>query len=62
MATVTDLFGLAEGELRLALNYRERAIETHSANFNHADHDCKNISSWRAISKSKTAPDRTLLA
>ncbi len=54
MATVTDLFcgaggsslgaELAGGELRLALNHWPRAIETHSTNFDHADHDCNDIS------------------
>lgn len=53
MATITDLFcgaggssigaELAGGTLRLALNHWERAIETHSTNFQHADHDCNDV-------------------
>lgn len=52
--TVTDLFcgaggsslgaELAGASLRLALNHWERAIETHAANFEHADHDCNDVS------------------
>jgi DNA (cytosine-5)-methyltransferase 1 len=53
MATITDLFcgaggssigaEMAGGELRLALNHWERAIETHATNFQHADHDCNDV-------------------
>lgn len=53
--TATDLFcgaggsslgfELAGGTLRLGLNHWRRAIETHSANFKHADHDCEDIAS-----------------
>ena len=53
--TVTDLFcgaggsslgaELAGGTLRLGLNHWERAIETHATNFQHADHDCEDVSS-----------------
>ncbi len=52
-ATITDLFcgaggssigaEMAGGELRLALNHWERAIETHATNFQHADHDCNDV-------------------
>lgn len=53
--TVTDLFCGAGGSsigaevagatLRLGLNHSPRAIETHSTNFQHADHDCEDVSS-----------------
>jgi DNA (cytosine-5)-methyltransferase 1 len=53
VATITDLFcgaggssigaEVAGGELRLALNHWERAIETHATNFQHADHDCNDV-------------------
>ena len=53
-ATITDLFcgaggsslggELAGASLRLGLNHWPRAIETHSTNFEHADHDCNDIS------------------
>lgn len=52
--TVTDLFCGAGGSslgaeiagatARLGLNHWDRAIETHSTNFEHADHDCANVS------------------
>lgn len=52
--TFTDMFcgaggsslgaELAGGRMRLGLNHWERAIETHSANFEHADHDCADVS------------------
>jgi DNA (cytosine-5)-methyltransferase 1 len=52
-ATVTDLFcgaggsslgaELAGGSLRLALNHWPRAIETHSINFQQADHECNDV-------------------
>jgi site-specific DNA-cytosine methylase len=35
----------AGGTLVLGLNHWKRAIETHAANFPHADHDCEDISS-----------------
>ncbi|HEU5105885.1 MAG TPA: DNA cytosine methyltransferase, partial [Solirubrobacterales bacterium] len=35
---------LAGAELRLGLNHWPRAIETHSTNFEHADHDCNDVS------------------
>jgi DNA (cytosine-5)-methyltransferase 1 len=54
MATITDLFcgaggssigaEMAGGELRLGLNHWPRAIETHATNFQHADHDCNDVS------------------
>jgi DNA (cytosine-5)-methyltransferase 1 len=53
-ATVTDLFCGAGGSslgaemagtsLKLALNHWDRAIETHAANFQGADHDCNDVS------------------
>jgi len=52
--TVTDMFcgcggssiGAEEAgaKLRLGLNHWRRAIETHSTNFPHADHDCTDVS------------------
>lgn len=36
---------LAGGVLVLGLNHWPRAIETHATNFQHADHDCEDISS-----------------
>lgn len=36
---------LAGGRLVLGLNHWPRAVETHSTNFQHADHDCEDISS-----------------
>lgn len=52
--TFTDMFcgaggsslgaEIAGGRMRLGLNHWERAIETHSANFEHADHDCADVS------------------
>jgi DNA (cytosine-5)-methyltransferase 1 len=52
--TVTDLFCGAGGSsigaelagttLRMGLNHWERAIETHAANFQDADHDCTEVS------------------
>jgi DNA (cytosine-5)-methyltransferase 1 len=52
---ITDLFcgaggsslgaELAGAELRLGLNHWPRAIETHATNFEHADHDCNDVSS-----------------
>jgi DNA (cytosine-5)-methyltransferase 1 len=53
--TITDLFcgaggsslgaELAGGTLRLGLNHWQRAVETHAANFQHADHDCEDVAS-----------------
>ena len=53
-ATVDDLFCGAGGSslgaehagvrLRLGLNHWDRAIETHATNFQHADHDCADVS------------------
>jgi DNA (cytosine-5)-methyltransferase 1 len=53
--TATDLFCGAGGSslgaemagatLRLGLNHWDRAIETHATNFQHADHDCEDVSS-----------------
>lgn len=52
--TITDLFCGAGGSslgaevagatARLGLNHWKRAIETHAANFEHADHDCADVS------------------
>lgn len=52
--TVTDLFCGAGGSsigaemsgatLQLGLNHWDRAVETHAANFQHADHDCADVS------------------
>jgi DNA (cytosine-5)-methyltransferase 1 len=36
---------LATGRLVLGLNHWKRAIETHATNFQHADHDCEDVSS-----------------
>jgi DNA (cytosine-5)-methyltransferase 1 len=36
---------MAGTEMVLALNHWDRAIETHSANFPHAEHDCEDVSS-----------------
>jgi len=70
MASVTDLFcgaggsslgaELAGGELRLALNHWPRAIETHSANFDHADHDCNDISAL-TTARIRGYPDSDIL-
>jgi DNA (cytosine-5)-methyltransferase 1 len=70
MATVTDLFcgaggsslgaELAGGELRLALNHWPRAIETHAANFEHADHDCNDISAL-TTARIRGYPDSDIL-
>ncbi len=53
-ATVDDLFcgaggsslgaELAGARLRLGLNHWDRAVQTHAMNFQHADHDCAEIS------------------
>jgi DNA (cytosine-5)-methyltransferase 1 len=70
MATITDLFcgaggsslgaELAGGELRLALNHWARAIETHSTNFEHADHDCNDISAL-TTARIRGYPDSDIL-
>jgi DNA (cytosine-5)-methyltransferase 1 len=36
---------LAGAKLALGLNHWQRAVETHATNFQHADHDCEDISS-----------------
>lgn len=36
---------MAGGELRLAINHWQRAIETHAHNFRDAEHDCEDVSS-----------------
>lgn len=36
---------MAGGELKLAINHWQRAIETHSRNFRDAEHDCEDVSS-----------------
>jgi site-specific DNA-cytosine methylase len=53
-ATADDLFcgaggsslgaELAGARLRLGLNHWDRAVETHATNFQHADHDCADVS------------------
>jgi DNA (cytosine-5)-methyltransferase 1 len=52
--TATDLFCGAGGSsigaeaagvsLAMGINHWVRAIETHSSNFSHADHDCRDVS------------------
>jgi DNA (cytosine-5)-methyltransferase 1 len=52
--TFTDMFcgaggsslgaEFAGGRMKLGLNHWQRAIDTHSANFEHADHDCADVS------------------
>lgn len=68
--TVTDLFcgaggsslgaELAGGTLRLGLNHWERAVETHATNFQHADHDCEDVSSL-TTSRIRRYPDSDVL-
>lgn len=68
--TVTDLFCGAGGssvgaeqagaELRLGLNHWQRAIETHSANFPHADHDCEDVASL-TTAQIRRYPDSDIL-
>ena len=36
---------LAGGRCALGLNHWQRAVETHATNFQHADHDCEDVSS-----------------
>lgn len=67
---VTDLFcgaggsslgaELAGGTLRLALNHWPRAIETHASNFEHADHDCNDVSSLSSA-RIRCYPDSDVL-
>lgn len=69
-ATVTDLFCGAGGSsigaevagatLRLGLNHWERAIETHATNFQHADHDCEDVSSL-TTAQIRRYPDSDIL-
>jgi site-specific DNA-cytosine methylase len=68
--TATDLFcgaggssigfELAGGKLRLGLNHWQRAIETHSANFQHADHDCEDVASL-TTAQIRRYPDSDIL-
>jgi DNA (cytosine-5)-methyltransferase 1 len=37
-------FEMAGGRLLLGINHWDRAVETHATNFQHADHDCADIS------------------
>jgi DNA (cytosine-5)-methyltransferase 1 len=69
-ATITDLFCGAGGssigaefagaELRLGLNHWERAIETHAANFQQADHDCADVSAL-TTARIRQYPDTDIL-
>jgi DNA (cytosine-5)-methyltransferase 1 len=68
--TATDLFcgaggsslgfELAGGTLRLGLNHWQRAIETHSENFQHADHECEDIASL-TTNRIRRYPDSDIL-
>jgi DNA (cytosine-5)-methyltransferase 1 len=68
--TFTDLFcgaggsslgaALAGGQLRLGLNHWQRAIETHAANFQDADHDCEDVSSL-TTAQIRRYPDSDIL-
>ena len=68
--TATDLFcgggGSSSGaemagvKLRLGLNHWARAIETHSENFQHADHDCEDVSSL-TTAQIRRYPDSDIL-
>jgi DNA (cytosine-5)-methyltransferase 1 len=68
--TVTDLFCGAGGSsigaevagatLRLGLNHWDRAIETHATNFQHADHDCEDVSSL-TTAQIRRYPDSDIL-
>jgi DNA (cytosine-5)-methyltransferase 1 len=68
--TATDLFcgggGSSSGaemagvKLRLGLNHWQRAIETHATNFQHADHDCEDVSSL-TTSQIRRYPDSDIL-
>ena len=67
---ITDLFCGAGGSslgaemvgatLRLGLNHWDRAIETHATNFQHADHDCEDISSL-TTAQIRRYPDSDIL-
>jgi DNA (cytosine-5)-methyltransferase 1 len=69
-ATITDLFcgaggsslgaEMAGGSLRLGLNHWDRAIETHSTNFQDADHDCTDVSSL-TTAQIRRYPDSDIL-
>jgi len=68
--TITDLFCGAGGSslgaemagatLRLGLNHWRRAIETHAENFEHADHDCADISAL-TTTQIRRYPDSDIL-
>ncbi len=68
--TVTDLFCGAGGSslgaelsgarLRLGLNHWDRAVETHAANFQHADHDCEDVASL-TTARIRRYPDSDIL-
>jgi DNA (cytosine-5)-methyltransferase 1 len=68
--TITDLFcgaggsslgaELAGGTLRLGLNHWDRAIETHATNFQHADHDCADVSAL-TTAQIRRYPDSDIL-
>jgi DNA (cytosine-5)-methyltransferase 1 len=68
--TFTDLFcgaggsslgaELVGGRLRLGLNHWQRAIETHAVNFEHADHDCEDVSSL-TTAQIRRYPDSDIL-
>jgi site-specific DNA-cytosine methylase len=68
--TVSDLFcgaggsslgaEMAGAELRLGLNHWKLAIETHAANFQHADHDCEDVSSL-TTAQIRRYPDSDIL-
>jgi DNA (cytosine-5)-methyltransferase 1 len=68
--TATDLFCGAGGSslgaelagvtLRLGVNHWERAIETHATNFQHADHDCTDVSSL-TTAQIRRYPDTDIL-
>lgn len=68
--TLTDLFcgaggsslgaAMAGGELRLGLNHSKTAIETHSRNFQEADHDCEDIASL-TTAQIRRYPDSDIL-
>jgi DNA (cytosine-5)-methyltransferase 1 len=68
--TATDLFcgaggssigfELAGGKLRLGLNHWPRAVETHEANFQDADHDCEDVASL-TTAQIRRYPDSDIL-
>jgi len=51
---------LAGAELRLGLNHWRKAIETHSTNFPHADHDCADIGAL-TTARIRSYPDSDVL-